>query len=48
MIGIMVPGIPGKIQSAIIKMIYFDIFYPELWFPYFIQLLFKINLEDAI
>ena len=48
MISIVVPGIPGKIQSAIINLIYFDIFYPEEWFPYFMQYFFKINPDDGV
>jgi hypothetical protein len=31
-----------------INLIYFDIFYPEEWFPDFFQYFFKINLEDKV
>jgi hypothetical protein len=31
MIAIAIPGIPKIIQAVMIKYIYFDIFYTELW-----------------
>jgi hypothetical protein len=48
MISILIPGIPGKINSTIINLIYFDIFYPELWLSDFMQYFFKLDLEDAL
>ena len=48
LISIVVPGIPGKIQSALINLIYLDIFYPEEWFPDFMQYFFNLNLEDGV
>ena len=48
MIGIMIPGIPGKIQSAMIKLIYLDILYPEFWLSDAIYFVSGINLEEKI
>jgi hypothetical protein len=31
-----------------INLIYFDIFYPDYWFPDFMNYLFGINLEDGV
>jgi hypothetical protein len=31
-----------------INLIYFDIFFSELWVPDFIKYLFQINLEDGV
>jgi hypothetical protein len=35
MIAISIPGIPSIIQGAIMKYVYFDIFYTELWMNQF-------------
>lgn len=35
MISISIPGIPSTIQSVMIKYIFFDIFYTELWIGQF-------------
>jgi len=32
----------------LINLIYFDIFYPEKWFPDFMKYLLKINLDDRV
>ena len=48
MIGIMIPGVPGKIQSVIIKLIYLDILYPEFWLSDSMFSIFAINLEENI
>ena len=36
-IAITIPGIPKTIQAVIIKYIYFDIFYTELWIDKFME-----------
>lgn len=33
MISISIPGLPKIIMSVIMKLIYFDIFYTEKWYP---------------
>jgi hypothetical protein len=48
MIGIMIPGLPGKIQSAMIKLIYIDILYPEFWLSDAILFVFGIDLEENL
>jgi hypothetical protein len=46
MIAISIPGIPSSIQSVLIKLIYFDILYTEMWMPKFMS---EIGLDlDAI
>jgi hypothetical protein len=35
MISVPIPGIPSTIQSVLIKFIYFDILYTEMWMPGF-------------
>ena len=42
MIAIPIPGIPSTIQQVIIKFIYFDILYTEMWMPGFMN---KIGLD---
>ncbi len=37
MISIMIPGIPSLIQSVLLKFIYFDILYTELWMMEFMK-----------
>jgi hypothetical protein len=37
MIAISIPGIPSIIQSVLIKLIYFDILYTEMWMPHFMS-----------
>jgi hypothetical protein len=36
-IAIAIPGIPKTIQAVMIKYIYFDIFYTELWIDKFME-----------
>jgi hypothetical protein len=36
-IGVAIPGIPKTIQEVMIKYIYFDIFYTELWIDKFME-----------
>jgi hypothetical protein len=36
-IAIVIPGIPKTIQGVMIKYIYFDIFYTELWIDKFMK-----------
>jgi hypothetical protein len=36
-LAITIPGIPNIIQTVMIKYIYFDIFYTELWIDKFIE-----------
>jgi len=44
MVAIMIPGLPGKIQSAMIKLIYLDILFPEFWLSEGIHYVFAINI----
>jgi hypothetical protein len=37
MISVPIPGIPSTIQSVLIKFIYFDILYTEMWMPDFME-----------
>jgi hypothetical protein len=37
MIAISIPGIPSSIQFVLIKLIYFDILYTEMWMPRFMS-----------
>jgi hypothetical protein len=39
MIAISIPGIPSIIQAVMIKYIYFDILYTELWIEEFMEFL---------
>jgi hypothetical protein len=48
MIGIIVPGVPGKIQSTVIKLIILDILYPENWLPDAIKETLNVNIEEEI
>ena len=46
LISLSIPGIPQTIQAMMIKYIYFDIFYTELWMADFLK---KIGLDlDSI
>jgi hypothetical protein len=46
MIAISIPGIPSSIQAVLIKLIYFDILYTEMWMP---KLMREIGLDlDSI
>jgi hypothetical protein len=46
MIAISIPGIPSSIQAVLIKLIYFDILYTEMWMP---KLMSEIGLDlDSI
>jgi hypothetical protein len=42
LIAVPIPGLPSTIQRVILKLIYFDIFYCELWLP---QLMVTIGLD---
>ena len=42
MISVPIPGIPSTIQSVMIKFIYFDILYTEMWMP---DLMTEIGLD---
>jgi hypothetical protein len=46
MIAISTPAIPSLIQSVMIKYIYFDILYTELWFDQFMGGI-GINIDSA-
>jgi hypothetical protein len=43
MISLSIPGLPQLIQSVLLKFIYFDILYTELWISHFMV---KIGLGD--
>jgi hypothetical protein len=42
LIAVPIPGLPSTIQRVILKLIYFDILYCELWLS---QLMVKIGLD---
>ena len=46
MIAISTPPIPSLIQSVIIKYVYFDILYTELWFDKFMDAI-SIDINSA-
>ena len=46
MISVPIPGIPSTIQSVMIKFIYFDILYTEMWMPEFMTEI-GLNTEDV-
>ena len=48
MVGIIVPGVPGKIQGVMIKLIILDVLYPENWLPDAIKETLKVNIEEEI
>ena len=48
MVGIIVPGVPGKIYSVMIKLIILDVLYPEYWLPQAIKETLKVNIEESI
>ena len=45
MIAVPIPGIPSLIQVVMIKFIYFDILYTEMWMP---QFLAAIGMDTEI
>ena len=47
MISLSIPGLPQLIQSVLLKFIYFDILYTELWLPQFMVVIGLGDLDDV-
>jgi hypothetical protein len=47
MISLSIPGLPQLIQSVLLKFIYFDILYTELWLPQFMAGIGLGDLDDV-
>jgi hypothetical protein len=47
LISISIPGIPSKIQAVMMKYIYFDILYTELWMSQFMESI-GFDLDEVV
>jgi hypothetical protein len=47
LIAVPIPGLPSIIQKVLIKLIYFDILYCELWLPQLMDMI-GLDIEDDI